>query len=197
MAAAAAGPSGSWCGKVEESVEYSQLAVFKGTYRHRIDGKGRLPVPAAFRRALGERGGASLIATPLDQCVAVYPAAEWQRLEAQLRQLPAFSRDVKALTRLLTSRAVDCPLDVQGRILVPHSLRQGARLAGEVVVVGVLDRFELWAPEGWDDFVRESERLLDDVSLGVHWPPPPVPGPAAAPPPAPPGARHPQGKPSR
>jgi MraZ protein len=162
-----------------------------------MDGKGRLPVPAAFRRALGEAGGQGLIATPLDQCVAVYPSGEWQRLEAQLRQLPSFSREVKALTRLLTSRAVDCPLDVQGRILLPASLRQGARLAGEVVVVGVLDRFELWAPEGWDDFVRESERLLDDVSLGVQWPPPPSPGPLAPPAPSLPGARHPQGKPSR
>ena len=57
-------------------MEYSQLTVFKGTYRHRIDGKGRLPVPAAFRRALGGASGAGLIATPLDQCLAVYPSAE-------------------------------------------------------------------------------------------------------------------------
>ena len=58
-------------------MEYSQAAVFKGTYRHRIDPKGRLPVPAAFRRALG---GDALVATPLDQCVACYPVAEWARL---------------------------------------------------------------------------------------------------------------------
>ena len=188
------------CGKVEESVEYSQLTVFKGTYRHKIDPKGRIPVPAAFRRALGGSGTEGLIATPLDQCLAVYPSAEWRRLEAQLRQLPSFSREVKALTRLLTSRAVDCLLDVQGRILLPAALRQGARLAGEVVVVGVLDRFELWAPEAWDDFVRDSERMLDDVSLGVHWPPPPS-GPSSEPaaePPRPPRRTgHPQGKPSR
>jgi MraZ protein len=146
--------------------------VFKGTYRHRIDPKGRLPVPAAFRRALAAAGGEGLVATVLDQCLAVYPGAEWERLEAQLRQLPAFSRDVKALTRLLASRAVDCELDVQGRILLPAALRKAAELSGEVVVVGVVDRFELWAPARWDDFVRESERLLDDVSLGVQWPPP-------------------------
>jgi len=182
-------------------VEYSQLTVFKGTYRHRIDPKGRLPVPAAFRRALGAVGAEGLVATPLDQCLAVYPLAEWRRLEAQLRQLPSFSRDVKALTRLLTSRAVDCPLDVQGRILLPAALRAGARLAGEVTVVGVLDRFELWAPEAWDDFVRTSERLLDDVALGVHWPPapsvPPAEPPSVPPPPGPSRTRHPQGKPSR
>ncbi|HET8645097.1 MAG TPA: division/cell wall cluster transcriptional repressor MraZ, partial [Vicinamibacteria bacterium] len=149
--------------------------MFKGTYRHKIDGKGRIPVPAAFRRALGERADGRLVATPLDQCLAVYPWAEWERLESQLRQLPSFSRDVKALTRLLASRAVDCELDVQGRILLPAALRVAAHLAGETVVVGVVDRFELWAPERWSDFLGESERLLDDVALAVQWPPAPYP----------------------
>ena len=145
--------------------------MFKGTYRHRIDAKGRVPVPAAFRRVLGATGEDRLVATMLDQCLAVYPESEWERLEAQLRQLPSFSRDVKALTRLLASRAVDCELDVQGRILLPAALRKAADLADETVVVGVVDRFELWAPARWDDFLSESERLLDDVSLGVQWPP--------------------------
>jgi MraZ protein len=174
--------------------------VFKGTYRHRIDPKGRVPVPAAFRRALAEAGETRLVATLLDQCLAVYPASEWARLEHQLRQLPSFSREVKALTRLLASRAVDCELDVQGRILLPAVLRQAARLAGEVMAVGVLDRFELWPPEAWDDFLRDSERLLDDVALTVQWPgvpglapSGPLPEPSA---PARP-ARRPQEKPSR
>ena len=165
--------------------------MFKGTYRHKIDPKGRVPVPAAFRRALGAEGASRLVATVLDQCLAVYPESEWQRLESQLRQLPSFSREVKALSRLLASRAVDCELDVQGRILLPAALRKAADLAGEAVVVGVIDRFELWAPARWDDFLRESERLLDDVSLGVQWPPP-SPGTSGAPP-----RRRPQENPSR
>ena len=76
--------------------------MFKGTYRHRIDPKGRLPVPAAFRRGLGEAANL-VVVTPLDQCLAAYPPSEWLRLEEQLRALPAFSRPAKALTRLLTS----------------------------------------------------------------------------------------------
>jgi MraZ protein len=65
---------------------------------------------------------------------------------------------------------VDCALDVQGRILLPAALRAPAGLAHEVVVVGVLNRFEVWAPETWSDFVRDSERMLEDVSLDVQWP---------------------------
>jgi len=171
--------------------------VFKGTYRHRIDAKGRLPVPAVFRRALG--GEPSVVATLLDQCLAVYPPAEWHRLEGQLAALPAFSKQVKALTRLLVSRAADCEIDVQGRILLPPALREGAGLARDAVVVGVLNRFEIWAPEAWDGFVRESERLLDDVALDIQWPLPPATptGGAGVPPPALPPAEHPQAKPKR
>ena len=149
--------------------------MLKGTYRHRIDPKGRLPVPAAFRRALTETGPATVVVTPLDQCLAAYPMAEWGRLEQQLAQLPPFSGPAKAVARLVASRAVDCDLDVQGRVLLPATLRAAAGLKGEAVIIGVLNRFEIWAPERWDSFVAESERLLEDASLGVEWPPSPKP----------------------
>lgn len=169
--------------------------MFKGTYRYRIDPKGRLPVPPPFRRALGESGDSTLVVTLLDQCLAAYPPGEWSRLESQLRGLPAFSKPVKAVTRLLTSRAADCGLDAQGRILLPPALRRAAGLVREAVVVGVLNRFEVWPPEAWDSFLRESERLLDDVSFEVQWPLPPE--PALPPPQTSSAPRRPQGKPRR
>ena len=145
-------------------------------------------MPAAFRRGLPD---GQLVVTLLDQCLAAFPPAEWVRLEAQLRALPAFSKPVKALTRLLASRAADCELDVQGRILLPMALRAAAGLQKDVLVVGVLSRIEVWAPSAWDAFLHDSERLLDDVSLEVQWPLSPVlPAPAGE-------AERPQGKPSR
>jgi len=163
--------------------------VFKGTYRHRIDPKGRVPVPAAFRRGAGGPLD-SVVVTVLDQCLAAYPPAEWTRLEAQLAALPAFSKPAKALTRLLTSRALECDLDVQGRILLTASMRAAAALGHEVLVIGVLNRFEIWAPDRWEAFVAESEKVLDDATLDVQWPLPP-----AAP--EPPSGGHPQEKPKR
>lgn len=170
--------------------------MFKGTYHHRIDPKGRLPVPSAFRRSLADTGSGAVVVTLLDQCLAAWAPAEWARLEAQLAALPAFGKSVKALTRLLVSRATDCPIDVQGRIRLPSLLREAAGIERDAVVVGVLNRFEVWSPETWASFLRESERLLDDVSLEVQWPPPP--SPEGTPPSAGPRTpRHPQAKPNR
>ena len=115
--------------------------------------------------------------TLVDQCLGVYAPNEWARLEDQLRALPAFSARAKALSRLLLSRAADVELDVQGRVLVPPSLRAAAEIKAEVVVIGVLDRFELWSPERWDGFLRDSERLLDDVGSDLSWPGAPAPDP--------------------
>jgi MraZ protein len=163
--------------------------VFKGTYRYRIDPKGRLPVPAPFRRSLGADGG-GVVVTRLDDCLAVYPRPEWTKLESQLLGLPAFSAPVKALVRVLASQANDCALDVQGRILLPGPVRAAVGLGAEAVVVGVLNRFEVWAPEAWEAFLRGSERLLEDVSLDVPWPLPPA-SPAAGPDPGRPSTRKP------
>jgi MraZ protein len=155
--------------------------VFKGTYRHRIDPKGRLPVPAAFRRLLAETRTTTVVVTVLDQCLAAYPSREWSRVESHLASLPPFSKPVKTLSRRLSSQAVDCPLDVQGRILLPAALRTAANLKREAVVAGVLHRFEIWDPEAWAAFLVESERVLDDASLGVPWPASELPEPSSAP----------------
>ena len=177
--------------------------MFKGTYVHRIDPKGRLPVPAAFRRALASAGASSVVVTVVDECLAAYAPREWAQLEQHLRSLPAFSRPVKAITRLLASRAADCDLDVQGRILLPPALRATASLQGETVVVGVLDRFEIWNPERWAAFLTESERLLEDASLDAVWASlstgsrAPRPDPDGPPSPSPSAGSHPQAKPRR
>lgn len=144
--------------------------VFRGTFEYRIDPKGRLPIPAPFRRALGKSGEAGLVVTLHDRCLAVYAAAEWSRLEQQLLSLPPFAKTTQALARRLASQAADVKLDVQGRILLPPVLRRAAGLASDVTVVGVLNRFEIWAPDAWSAFLRDSEQLLDDAALNSAWP---------------------------
>lgn len=150
--------------------------MFRGTFEYRIDAKGRLPVPAPFRRALEKAGQSGLVVTLHDQCLAAYPGSEWSLLEQQLLSLPPFARASQALARRFASQAADAKLDVQGRILLPPVLRRAAGLATDVTVVGVLNRFEIWAPGAWSAFLRDSETLLDDTTLGTLWSPPPSTG---------------------
>ena len=84
--------------------------------------------------------------------------------------MPSFGKQARALSRVLASHACDCELDSQGRILIPASLRRAAGLETEAVVNGVLERFEIWAPDRWERFLGEAERLLDDVALDIPWP---------------------------
>jgi MraZ protein len=139
--------------------------MFKGTFEYRIDSKGRLPVPAPFRRVLDGDHQSGVVATLLDQCVAVYTLPQWSLLEQQLLKMPTFAKQTKTLTRRLASQAAECPMDQQGRILIPPVLRRAVGLEKNVMIVGVLNRFEVWAPGTWATFLRDSEHILDDVTL--------------------------------
>lgn len=123
--------------------------MFTGEYNHTIDAKGRLIVPAKLREQLGETFA---VTKGLDgRCLSVYPIDEWKILEGKLRSLPLNNADGRALARYLMAGAVFCELDKQGRILLPAVLREFAQLEKEVVLVGVLDRVEIWNKDKWMD----------------------------------------------
>lgn len=137
-----------------------------GEYQHSIDDKGRLIVPAKFREDLG---AGFVVTRGLDNCLFVYPRSEWETLEAKLKSLPLTSSDARAFVRFFFSGASECELDKQGRILLPGSLRDYAKLLRECVVIGVSNRVEIWAKEIWesystdaaDSFAAIAEKLTD------------------------------------
>lgn len=137
--------------------------MFRGRFHHQIDAKGRLSVPSRFRETLAANYDEKLIVTNFDECLWAYPLPEWQELERKVSALPQFMDEVKALQRVFISAAVECPIDKQGRILVPPSLRDYAGLARDVVVVGMTRRFELWARERWDDIFRNAQQKLEGM----------------------------------
>lgn len=135
--------------------------VFMGEYRHSLDTKGRVIIPAKFREDLGER---CVITRGLDQCLFIYPLAEWATMESKLRQLPLTQRDARAFVRFFFSGATDVELDKQGRVMVPSNLREYASLSKDVVVIGVSSRVELWSKEIWEDYVDEAETSFDSIA---------------------------------
>jgi MraZ protein len=137
--------------------------MFRGRYHHQIDGKGRLSVPSRFRETLTAASDGRLILTTFDECLWAYPVPEWQELERKVGALPQFMEEVKALQRVFISAAVECPIDRQGRILIPPSLRADAALSRDVVIVGMTRRFEIWSRERWDAIYQQARVRLDGM----------------------------------
>jgi MraZ protein len=125
---------------------------FSGKYYNSVDSKGRVIIPAPFRNILLSNYSTRLFVTnaAFDKCLLIYPAEEWQRFVEKVRQLPQMKRSVRWVMRRVVASAHECELDKQGRLLVPSALREDAGLNGEIVVVGQIDKIELWSREEWD-----------------------------------------------
>ena len=133
-----------------------------GEYRHALDDRGRIAVPARFRARLSQ--GATLTRW-LDSCIAVYPRDAWAELAEKLRSLPLTSTSAREFARFMSSGAVDVELDKQGRLLVPGFLRSYAGLEpGEVVVVGALNRLEIWTPTAWEPYRARIENAPEALA---------------------------------
>ena len=135
-----------------------------GEYRHALDDKGRLFVPAKLRDALGEP---LVVTRGLDQCLFVFPPAEWQRLEAKLRALPLAQSSARAFVRLLLSGASECVPDKQGRVTIPAHLREYAGLDRDVVVIGASNRVEIWDQQAWEQYLATNEDAFAEIEEGV------------------------------
>jgi len=138
--------------------------MFRGRYEHSIDGKGRLSIPSRFREALARRRQKVLILTHFDSCVAAYPLDEWRQLEERIRKQSTLQKDIRAFLRLFYSGATETAVDGQGRILIPPPLREKAGLAREVMIVGVLNKIEIWSKARWEEFLAGSPVTFEDVA---------------------------------
>ena len=145
--------------------------MFAGSFECRMDRQGRVAIPSPFRRKI-EDSGDSFVLTFFDDAIAGYPRGTWLSLEKQVLALPAFSKKARSLSRVLASRAHESRLDTQGRILVPPALRRLAELDRDVVVIGAMDRFEIWPKGRWSAFANEAEALLDAASTELSLAPP-------------------------
>lgn len=124
--------------------------MFRGRFEHSLDVKGRLSVPSKFREVLAAKYDDRLVVTNFDNCLWVYPAAEWIKVEEKVAALPQFKDEVKALQRVFISAATECAIDRSGRILIPPTLREYAAIDREVVLVGMINRIEVWSKDRWN-----------------------------------------------
>lgn len=132
-----------------------------GEHQHTIDSKKRLAVPAKLRKEIGER---AVVTRGLDNCLFLYPMAEWSRLTEKLSQLPMGQQDTRSFLRLMLAGASEVELDQLGRILIPDYLKTYAGLKQRVVIAGVYNRLEIWDDEQWSAYKATVEKNTDMIA---------------------------------
>ena len=125
-----------------------------GEYRHTMDEKNRLSLPAKFRKELGKK---IIMTRGLDRCLFVYQVAEWKKFSQKLAGLSIGSSEGRGFSRALLGGAMEIDVDASGRMLVPDHLKSYAGLATKVVVAGISNRVELWNEESWNKYTSGVE----------------------------------------
>lgn len=132
-----------------------------GEYKHTMDTKGRVAIPAKFRDKMD---GGAIVTRGLDSCLFLFTKKEWQILAEKLTALPLAQANSRAFVRLMLAGAMDVELDSQGRILVPDYLRQYGHLEKQVVVTGLYNRIELWDAERWQEYKQKTESASEEIA---------------------------------
>jgi MraZ protein len=139
--------------------------MFLGEYRHTIDEKGRLTIPAKFRGLLA---AGMVITRGLDRNLMAFSLEGWEELAARVKSLPWGDPSAREFRRRIFSGAVDLVPDRQGRILLPIYLREFAQIEDDVVINGMQDYLEIWNAAAWEQARQAAEG--DDgpwMNLGI------------------------------
>ncbi|GAA2757093.1 division/cell wall cluster transcriptional repressor MraZ [Actinopolymorpha rutila] len=139
-------------------------ATFLGTHTPRLDEKGRLFLPAKFRDELAE---GLVVTRGQERCLSVWPLAEFGRLTEQMRQAPVTNKAARDYLRMLFAGASDEKPDKQGRITLPPMLREYAGLRRDCVVIGAMNRVEIWDAEAWGSYSSDQEQAFSELSEEV------------------------------
>ena len=131
--------------------------MFRGANPLSLDAKGRMTVPSRYRELLQENCGGRLVITVDHRapCLLVYPQPTWDVIERRLSDLPNFDEQARGLQRKLIGFANECDMDAQGRVLLPPSLREFAGLDKRVMLLGQVNKFELWSEQAWGEQCKD------------------------------------------
>ncbi len=141
---------------------------FIGEYENvPVDGKGRLIIPSAFRKALPMGVNTFVVARWFDGCLGAYDPAGWKRVLEKLQSLSGAKRETRQLIRSVAGRATEVKFDSQGRVLIPRKHLEMAGISDRVTLIGVIDRVEIWSPGGYQESINEVD--LEDIAESLDW----------------------------
>ncbi len=132
-----------------------------GEYKHILDTKKRLAIPAKFRRSFAQ---GAVITRGIDNCLVLYPAKEWETMAGKLGQLPNSQIEARGFARVMLAGAMAVKFDRLGRILIPDYLKKYAWLKKKAVIIGLYNRLEIWSDEKWETYKQRAEKEVGDLA---------------------------------
>jgi MraZ protein len=141
---------------------------FRGRSEHNLDGKGRLNIPTRFREVLRRQyKDDPLMVFPWQHCLKAYPMARWEELELNLLNTGKKQPETVKMVRYMVGGVVECPLDKQGRILLPGKMRTDCGIDKEILVSGMISYFEIWNKTTWEDDNQPSAEDFRNFELNL------------------------------
>ena len=139
--------------------------MFRGTSFHTIDSKGRIIIPARFRNFIQTDNKDGIMVSSMDNALFAYTFQEWNKIETKILSLVEKSPSMRRFRRIFIGGAFECSIDKQERVLIPPSLRQDASLEKKIVLIGVLDHFEIWSHSNYEKEKIELKKDLEDEEV--------------------------------
>ncbi len=150
------------------------MISFIGYYTCRLDSKGRITLPSAFKRQMKEgiQDGFVLKRDVFEKCLILYPMKEWDRQNQIIRsKTNPYNKEHASFLRMFFSGTAELIPDASSRVLLPRRLLEFAGIDGEVVLAGQFGRIEIWAAENYekvsrmdDEFMSMAERILGGLT---------------------------------
>ena len=138
--------------------------MFFGTYTPKLDDKGRLFLPAKFRDELAE---GLVVTRGQERCLYVWSMEEFGRLTERMREVPVTNKAGRDYVRMFFAGASDEKPDKQGRVTIPPMLREYASLSKDCIVIGAMNRIEIWDATSWQTYSDQQEQAFADLSEEV------------------------------
>ncbi|MFO7606293.1 MAG: division/cell wall cluster transcriptional repressor MraZ [Desulfurivibrionaceae bacterium] len=141
---------------------------FRGRSEHNLDDKGRLNIPTRFRDVLRRQYKDNLLmVSPWQNCLKAYPMAQWEKLELNLLDTSKKQPEIIKMVRYIVGGVVECPLDKQGRILLPGKMRTDCGVDREILVSGMISYFEIWDKKTWETENQPSAEDFRSFELNL------------------------------
>jgi MraZ protein len=144
------------------------MSSFKGSYSYSVDSKGRINIPAKLKKYVSPEANDTFVVTRgFEKCLFLYPLDEWNALENSIRELTSSNSQHRFITRTLLQYATESQLDGQSRITIPKELMQFAGIEDQVLIVGVLERIEVWNPKEYEKYMSTQTESYETVAQSV------------------------------